>query len=153
MERLQAGDKAPDFTLPSTHGEQSLAAYRGRWVVLYFYPKDDTPGCTTQACDLRDHLPDLDAVVLGVSGDDLASHEAFTRKYQLPFALLSDEGFEVAKRYGAYGEKRNFGKVYEGIIRSSFIIDPEGRIAEAKYNVKAAEHAEWVEARLEALQS
>jgi peroxiredoxin Q/BCP len=153
MERLQAGDQAPDFTLPSTQGEQSLAAYRGRWVVLYFYPKDDTPGCTTQACELRDHLPGLDAVVLGVSGDDLASHAAFERKYQLPFPLLSDAGFEVAKRYGAYGEKQTFGKVYRGIIRSSFIIDPEGRIAEAKYNVKAQGHAQWVVERLEALQS
>lgn len=141
--RLQRGDKAPEFTLDSTEGRISLSDYRGKWIVLYFYPKDDTPGCTTEACDFRDVQANhnMNATVLGVSGDDLESHRKFAEKNALNFPLLYDEGNEVAKAYGAYGEKTSFGKTSMGIIRSTFIIDPEGNIHEAMYNVKAQGHA------------
>lgn len=154
MERhLQAGDQAPDFKLNSTHGEQSLEAHRGKWLVLYFYPKDHTSGCTTEACDFRDSLPGMDATVLGVSADDLASHEKFAADYDLPFPLLSDPGNELAKTYGAYGEKKSYGKVHEGVLRSTFIINPQGRIAAAMYGVKAAGHAGRVAEKLRELQA
>ena len=152
--RLRKGDQAPDFSLPSNQGLKSLGDYKGEWVVLYYYPKDATPGCTAEACDFRDlsTSASLKAQVLGVSADDLASHEGFAEEHNLPFPLLSDPEHEVALRYGAYGEKKNYGKTYEGIIRSTFIIDPQGMIAEAMYNVKATGHAERVAKRLEALQ-
>ena len=154
MAKLQAGDRAPPFSLPSNRGVTRLEDYAGEWVVLYYYPKDATPGCTKEACDFRDLSASarLDAQVLGVSADDLASHERFAGEHSLPFPLLSDPEHEVALRYGAYGEKKNYGRAYEGIIRSTFIIDPQGRIAEAMYNVKATGHAERVAARLTALQ-
>lgn len=145
------GDPAPEFELPSNHGPQRLRDHRGRWVVLYFYPKDDTPGCTTEACDFRDLLPGLGAVVLGVSPDDLDSHQQFARNHQLPFPLLSDTDHRVAEAYGAWGEKRNYGKTYQGLIRSTFIIDPAGKVAAALRNVKATGHAERVAARLREL--
>lgn len=146
-------DTAPEFELASTHGRQRLLDYRGRWVVLYFYPKDDTPGCTTEACDFRDLLPGLGAVVLGVSPDDLDSHQQFAHKHQLPFPLLSDTDHRLAEDYGAWGEKQNYGKTYLGLIRSTFIIDPQGRVAEAMRNVKADGHAERVAVRLRELQA
>ena len=153
MTQLQAGDRAPDFSLPSTQGTQSLADHLGRWVVLYYYPKDATPGCTKEACDFRDlsAAARLNAQVLGVSADDLDSHGRFAEENSLPFPLLSDPDHEVALRYGAYGEKKNYGKTYQGIIRSTFIIDPQGLIAEAMYNVRATGHAERVAKKLEGL--
>lgn len=153
---LQRGDPAPDFELPSTQGPQSLHMYRGQWVVLYFYPKDDTPGCTTEACDFRDRsarLKDLTAVVLGVSPDSLESHERFAAAQGLGFPLLSDEDRALTRAYGAWGEKTNYGKTSEGVIRSTFIIDPEGRVAEAMVNVTATGHAERVAQRLTELQA
>ena len=147
--KLTAGDTAPDFTLESTQGELSLADSQGNWTVLYFYPKDDTPGCTTEACDFRDALPGMNATVIGVSPDGTVSHEKFKEKYSLPFPLAADEDHKVAEAYGAWGEKKNYGKVYEGLIRSTFIISPEGKIAEAMYNVKATGHVERVRAKLE----
>lgn len=139
--KLQAGDQAPEFSLASTDGVQTLARHRGEWVVLYFYPKDSTPGCTTQACDLRDNLASLDAVVLGVSPDGIASHEAFIGEFGLNFPLLADEDHAVAEQYGAWGPKKVFGKDVVGIIRSSFIIDPQGKVAAALYGVDAKGHA------------
>lgn len=142
--KLQTGDVAPGFSLPSTEGTVSLEDFRGKWVVLYFYPKDNTPGCTTQACDLRDSLSSLDATVIGVSADDLDSHEKFKADHGLNFPLVTDEGSELAKSYGAYGKKTVFGNEITGIIRSTFIIDPEGKVAEALYNVNAKGHAQKV---------
>lgn len=153
--RPQQGDAAPDFSLDSPSGRHALQDYRGRWVVLYFYPKDMTPGCTQEACDFRDLLPGLahNAAVLGVSGDDVASHRQFTEAYGLNFPLLYDENHEVAKLYGAYGEKTLYGKKTLGITRSTFVIDPEGRIAEAMVGVKAEGHAAHVAQRLAELQA
>ena len=148
MNKLKRGDKAPEFTLESNSGKHSLSDYKGQWLVIYFYPKDNTPGCTTEACDFRDALKDLDVQVLGISPDSIKSHRNFSEKYGLPFPLLSDPEKEVAERYGAYGEKKNYGKVYKGIIRSTFIIDPDGKIAEAMYNVRAKGHVERVRKKL-----
>ncbi len=153
MATLTAGDKAPPFKLESTRGTQDLAAYEGDWVVLYFYPKDDTPGCTKEACDFRDALPGLAAHVIGVSADDLKSHGKFEEKYSLPFPLASDEDASVAKAYGAYGEKTFSGKTYEGVLRATFIINPEGEIAEVMYNVKAEGHADAVRQKLSELKA
>ena len=152
MVKLSAGDPAPEFSLPSTQGQQTLSALRGQWVVLYFYPKDHTSGCTTEACDFRDALPGLGARVIGVSPDDLDNHASFRDKYQLPFPLASDIDHRVAEAYGAWGEKQRYGKTYEGVIRSTFLIDPQGRVAEALYNVRAQGHAERVRERLGELQ-
>lgn len=151
--KLKAGDSAPDFRLPSTDGELSLADFRGDWLVLYFYPKDATPGCTTQACDLRDNLAALDAKVVGVSPDSLDSHRSFSEDNALNFPLLSDTDSSVAKRYGAWGEKQVFGKTSVGLIRSTFIIDPEGKVAEAMYNVRASGHAERLRKKLAELRA
>jgi len=151
--KLKAGDPAPDFRLPSTAGDLSLSDFRGEWVVLYFYPKDSTPGCTTQACDLRDSLESLDARVIGVSPDSLESHEKFIAANSLNFPLASDADHAVAEKYGAWGEKTIFGNTVEGIIRSTFIIDPEGNIAVPMYNVRASGHAGRVRDRLQELRS
>lgn len=153
MTQLSPGDPAPDFALPSTQGEQRLEDYAGEWLVLYFYPKDDTPGCTAQACDLRDALPSLGARVLGVSPDDLASHGAFEAKYSLPFPLASDPDHRVADAYGVWGEKTSFGRTYRGVIRSTFLIGPDGRVAEALYGASAQGHAERVRERLSELRA
>lgn len=132
---LSAGDRAPSFSLPDDAGRTvTLASLKGRTVVLYFYPKDDTPGCTTQACGLRDNWAALEragAVVLGVSPDSPERHAAFRAKYDLPFALLADEDHAVAERYGAWGEKSMYGKKYMGIIRSAFLIDEQGKVEAA----------------------
>jgi thioredoxin-dependent peroxiredoxin len=142
------GDEAPDFTLPSDDGsEVRLSDFRGRRVVLYFYPKDDTSGCTAQACELRDDLPRfeaLDAVVMGVSPDPVSSHVKFRDKYDLNFPLLADEDHAVAEAYGVWKEKSMYGRTYMGIERSTFVIDPEGRIEQAWRNVKARGHSELV---------
>jgi thioredoxin-dependent peroxiredoxin len=153
MTKLQAGDQAPAFRLESTNGTQDLSNLTGKWTVLYFYPKDHTPGCTKEACDFRDALPGMKAHVIGVSPDDLKSHEKFGEDYSLPFPLASDSDSKFAKDYGAWGKKQNFGKEYEGLIRSTFIIDPTGKVAEAMYNVKADGHAEKVSQRLSELQA
>lgn len=142
--RLEAGDAAPDFTLTAADGSTvSLADYRGQNVILYFYPKADTPGCTTQACDFRDSLASLQGAgyqVLGVSPDPVSALTKFTESQDLTFPLLSDEDHVVAEAYGAWGEKKNYGKVYVGVIRSTFVINNDGTIAEAMYNVKATGH-------------
>ncbi len=130
---------APDVALPDENREiHRLADQRGRWTILYFYPEDDTSGCTKEACQFRDLHEDIvasDADVWGVSPDGATSHQKFKAKYGLPFTLLSDEDRTVINRYGAWGEKDNYGKKYMGLIRSSFLIDPEGRIEDAWYKV------------------
>ena len=137
---LSPGDPAPAFELPADDGSiVSLADLKGTRAVIYFYPKDDTPGCTTQACSLRDAKADFDAIgasVFGVSPDSPASHARFRDKYALGFRLLADEDHAVAEAYGAWGEKKNYGKTSMGIIRSAFVIDEDGTILLAKYNVK-----------------
>lgn len=140
---LKPGDVAPDFELMSDTGETvRLADFRGKRVILYFYPKDDTSGCTTQACGFRDAYPQIEArnaVVLGVSPDNAASHRKFKTKYNLPFTLLVDSDHKVAEAYGVWGEKSMYGKAYMGILRSHFIIDEEGRIADSKVKVSPAD--------------
>ena len=141
---IEKGDVAPDFTLSADDGsEVTLSGLRGRKVVLYFYPKDDTPGCTRQACDLRDHLPHIEernVVVLGVSPDPVSSHEKFKEKYALNFPLLADTEKEVSEAYGVWKERSMYGRKYMGIERSTFIIDEEGRVQEAWRKVRPAEH-------------
>lgn len=142
------GAEAPRFTLPSDRGDDvSLESLRGRPVVLYFYPRDDTSGCTTQACEFRDSWADVQsrgAVVLGVSPDGVASHRKFRDKFALPFPLLADEDHAVAQAYGVWGEKSMYGRKYQGILRTTFIIDPAGRIAHVFENVKPKGHAAQV---------
>ncbi|MFN2467474.1 MAG: thioredoxin-dependent thiol peroxidase [Gaiellaceae bacterium] len=149
---IEEGSPAPDFDLASDAGERvSLSALRGKPVVLYFYPRDDTPGCTTQACGIRDAYADFrarGAVVLGVSPDDEAAHVKFKAKYDLPFTLLADPEHEVAERYGVWGERQYHGKTYMGIERSTFVIDPEGRVAKVMRRVKPDTHAADVLAAL-----
>ena len=152
MTQLQKGDTAPTFKLESTRGEISLKDLQGSWTVLYFYPKDNTPGCTAQACNFRDALPGMNAKVIGVSADDMTSHEKFENDFSLPFPLASDPGNEISKAYGAFGKKNMYGKEYEGIIRSTFIIDPKGKIADVRYNVKADQDTDVVQKTLLSLQ-
>ncbi len=145
---LKVGDKAPDFSLPSATGQTiTLKSLRGKHVVLYFYPKDDTPGCTKEACSFRDEITQIEkahAVVLGVSTDGLASHQKFSKKYGLPFALLSDEGLVVAKAYGVYKQKSMYGRTYWGIERSTFVIDERGKLTAIFRKVKVDGHVEQV---------
>lgn len=145
---LQENDLAPDFTLPADDGsEVTLSALRGRKVVLYFYPKDDTPGCTTQACAIRDHWSEFEArgaVVLGVSPDPVESHQKFRDKYELPFRLLADTDHKVAEAYGVWKEKSMYGRKYWGNERTTFVIDEGGRIAKIFPKVRPGEHAEKV---------
>ncbi len=141
---LETGITAPDFTLPDQNGEMhSLSEYRGKKVVLYFYPKDNTPGCTKQACGFGERYPLFKAkgaVVLGVSRDTVASHKKFEEKYGLPFTLLSDTGLEVIKAYDVWKEKKNYGKVSMGVVRTTYLIDESGIIIRASDKVKAAEN-------------
>jgi peroxiredoxin Q/BCP len=145
---VKEGDLAPDFALLSDEGEEiTLAAQRGRKVVLYFYPKDDSPGCTKEACSFRDDYSLFTlkgAAVLGVSPDSGVSHQAFRLKFGLPFYLLSDPDHVVAALYGAWGEKKSYGRTYEGILRTTFVIDQEGRVVKVFANVKAEGHAQEV---------
>jgi thioredoxin-dependent peroxiredoxin len=149
---VEEGTQAPDFELATDDGGRvRLSDLRGKPVVLYFYPKDDTPGCTKQACEIRDVWAEFrarGAVVLGVSPDDESSHTVFKSKYSLPFTLLADPDHAVADRYGTWGEREYAGRKYMGINRSTFVIDPEGRVTRALYGVKPQGHAEKV---LEAL--
>ncbi|GAB3144632.1 thioredoxin-dependent thiol peroxidase [Microbispora hainanensis] len=144
MSKLQPGDPAPDFTLTDAdENEVSLESFRGKRVILYFYPAAMTPGCTKQACDFRDNLGALTEqgfVVLGVSKDKPAKLRQFRERDALTFPLLSDTGLDVHKAYGAYGEKTNYGKTVMGVIRSTFIIDADGKVEKALYNVKATGH-------------
>lgn len=137
---------APLFTLPDQDGKMhSLADYRGSWVILYFYPKDDTPGCITEACSFREHMPiftKIKAHIFGISVDSVKSHKKFVEKYTLPFTLLSDESKEVVNQYGVWAKKRLMGREYDGVLRTTFLIDPQGNIAKIHENVKPFGHAE-----------
>ena len=149
---VEEGQPAPDFELRSDTGESvRLSTFKGSPVVLYFYPKDDTPGCTAQACRIRDEFDafrDRGAVVLGVSPDSESSHRRFREKYRLPFTLLADPEHEVAERYGVWVEKERNGKTYRGIERSTFVVDPEGRVARIMRRVDPQTHADDVLAAL-----
>jgi peroxiredoxin Q/BCP len=151
---VQVGSKAPGFTLSADDGQTvKLEDLRGKRVVLYFYPKDDTSGCTTEACEFRDSwkaVSKAGAVVLGVSPDSVNSHVKFRQKYKLPFSLLADTDHQVAEAYGAWGEKSMYGRKYQGILRSTFIIDEAGKVARVFPRVKPKGHAAEV---LEALQA
>lgn len=145
MAILKIGDTAPDFTASTDSGKTiTLSELAGKRVVLYFYPKDDTSGCTTQACDFRDNylaIEEKNALVLGISPDGVKSHQKFKTKYNLPFTLVADEGHQIAEAYGVWVEKSMYGKTYMGISRSHFVIDESGRIVDLKYGVKASESA------------
>lgn len=153
MTKVDVPYQAPDFSLKSSDGAaHSLSQYRGHWVVLYFYPKDDTPGCTAEACsmrDARDELTDLGAKVIGISRDEAASHEKFKTKYNLNFTLLSDPDAKVIRDYGAWGAKQ-FGR--EGILRKTFIIDPDGQVVKVYGRVTPLGHGEQVVDELKRLQ-
>ena len=153
---LEVGHAAPQFSLPDQDGViHNLADYRGKWVVLYFYPKDDTPGCTAQACDLRDNfsqLHDLGVTVLGASVDSVKSHQKFATKYKLPFTILADEQRQVVEQYGVWGEKKFMSKLYMGINRTTFIINPDGKIAAIYEQVKPERHFSQLQHDLPKLQ-
>ena len=144
MITLKIGDKAPDFELRDQKGSNvKLSSLKGKKIILYFYPKDDTSGCTKEACDLRDNfaaLKKLNVEVLGISNDDLESHKKFSSKYNLNFPILSDADKKVSKEYGVYELKQNYGKTYYGITRSTFLIDENGKIEKVFYKVNPEEH-------------
>ena len=143
---LEVGTQAPDFTLPDQNGNRhSLSDYRGKKVILYFYPKDNTPGCTKQACGFAERYPQFiekGAVVLGISKDSVASHKKFEEKYGLPFTILSDPELVAIQAYDVWQEKKNYGKTYMGVVRTTYLIDEEGKIAKAFDKVKAADNSE-----------
>jgi len=145
---IKEGDAAPDFTVKDENGEEvKLSDFRGQKVVLYFYPKDDTPGCTKEACSFRDNFSTLtneNIKILGVSTDNEKSHRKFIAKYDLPFTLLADTDHAIADAYGSYGEKQFMGKTYNGILRKTFLIDEDGKIKNVFDKVKVAEHADEV---------
>jgi peroxiredoxin Q/BCP len=153
---IEEGKKAPSFRLPGDDGKtHSLGEQKGKRVVLYFYPRDLTPGCTTEACDFRDNVARLrkgGVVVFGVSKDSLASHKKFREKHELNFPLLSDPDLEVHKAYGAWGEKTMYGKKTQGVIRSTFLIDDKGKLAKVWRNVRAKGHVDQVLAALAELE-
>ena len=140
---LKIGDPAPDFSLPADNGQTvSLKDFRGKKVILYFYPKDDTPGCTTQAFGFRDTYPQIEernAVVIGVSPDDVKSHQKFKTKFDLPFLLVADTEHTLAEAYGVWGEKSMYGKKFMGIQRSHFVIDEEGRLLDVQGKISPAD--------------
>ena len=146
---------APNFSLPDQDGKaHSLAHYLGKWVVLYFYPKDDTPGCTTEACNFRDsfhELQKLGVVILGVSKDSVKSHKKFAEKYQLNFPLLSDESLGMIKSYNAWGKKKFMGREYDGIFRKTYLINPKGKIEKIYENVNPLTHASSIVVDLKSL--
>ncbi len=152
---LEAGIPAPEISLPDETGTiRNLSDFRGRAVVLYFYPKDDTPGCTTEACNFRDDYSayvDADVIILGVSPDLPKSHTKFKEKYTLPFPLLADEDHKVCDMYGVWGPKKFMGREYEGVLRTTFLIDRNGRIARVFENVKPASHSAEVLAAIKSL--
>jgi peroxiredoxin Q/BCP len=152
MAELKVGDTAPDFETVNEDGEQvSLKDLRGKRVVLYFYPKDNTSGCTAQACAFRDSYPQIEganAVVLGVSPDSAKSHQGFKSKFDLPFPLLIDQDHAIAEKYDVWREKSMYGRKYMGILRSHFVIDEQGKLADVQYNVKATESASKAAASL-----
>jgi len=145
---LEVGKKAPAFSLSDQSGKtHKLSDYAGQWALIYFYPKDDTPGCTKEACGIRDNFPafkKMNAVVLGVSKDSPAKHQKFVDKYDLPFTLLADESTDMIQAYGAWKEKSMYGKTFMGINRISYLIDPDGKIAKVYPKVKPEEHAQQV---------
>lgn len=148
MPALNPGDTAPDFTLSETGGgTRSLHDLRGRNVILFFYPKDNTPGCTKEACSFRDSYEEYEgtnAVILGISPDNVKSHDKFAAKFSLPFPLLADSDHQVAEAYGAWGEKRLYGRKYMGMLRTTYLIDPDGRVEKVWTNVKPVGHAREV---------
>jgi len=152
---LEIGIPAPEISLPDETGTiRNLSDFRGRAVVLYFYPKDDTPGCTTEACNFRDDYSDYvdaDVVILGVSPDKSKSHVKFKEKYTLPFPLLADEDHKVCDQYGVWGPKKFMGREYEGVLRTTFLIDRDGKIARVFENVKPATHSAEVLAAIKNL--
>ena len=143
---LEVGTKAPDFTLPDQNGNMhSLSEYRGKKVILYFYPKDNTPGCTKQACGFAErypHFTEKGAVVLGISKDSVASHKKFEEKYGLPFTILADPELVAIQAYDVWQEKKNYGKTYMGVVRSTYLIDENGKIVKAFEKVKATDNPE-----------
>ncbi len=143
---ITTGELAPNFTLPDQDGNQhTLSDYRGQWVVLYFYPKDDTPGCTTEACSIRDNLPRFDntqAKLFGISADSIQSHRKFTDKFTLNFPLLADIDHAVCEQYEVWSPKKLFGKEFLGVVRSSYIINPEGKVAKVYEKVNPDVHAQ-----------
>ena len=153
---IQLYDDAPLFTLPNQdNAEISLKDFRGSYVILYFYPKDKTPGCTMQACDFKNHSQvwkNLNAIILGISPDSIKLHQSFIQKESLDFTLLSDKEKTAIKLYGAWGKKKLYGKEYEGVIRSTFIIDPKGKIVAIWRNVKVKGHIQEIQKKLESLQ-
>jgi len=154
---LNVGDVVPDFCLPNQDEEEiCLRDIKGRWIVLYFYPKDNTPGCTTEACDFTAALPDfegLNAIILGVSPDSPKKHRNFIEKKDLKITLLSDEQKEVCQLFGVWQLKKNYGREYMGVVRSTFIIDPDGKIAAKWENVRVKGHVEAVKEKLAELQN
>lgn len=145
---LKPGDKAPTFSAPTNGGDTvELSDFKGRHVILFFYPKDDTPGCTKEACAFRDNyaaFQKIDAVILGISIDPVKSHDKFVKKFELPFPLISDEDKRIVEAYGVWGEKQFMGRTYDGTHRVTFLIGPDGKIAQIWPKVKPAEHAEEV---------
>lgn len=152
---IKINQTAPDFSLPDQNGvKHKLSDYKGKWILLYFYPKDDTPGCTTEACTLRDNFPafkKLGIQVFGISIDNEKSHKKFADKYQLPFTLLADEDKQVVEKYGVWQEKSMYGRKYMGTVRNSYLISPDGKIAKIYEKVKPAVHAEEVLADIKEL--
>jgi peroxiredoxin Q/BCP len=145
---LKSGDKAPDFNLPDENGTpRKLDDFKGKYLVLYFYPKDDTPGCTVEACDFRDGIHNYEkagVVVLGISPDSSKSHAKFKQKYSLPFSLLADEEHKICEAYGVWGRKKAMGREFDGVFRTTFLIDPQGAIKRVFENVKPEGHSTLV---------
>lgn len=155
IDRLSVGNEAPNFTAPIQDGSQlTLSDYRGRWVALYFYPKDATPGCTKQACNLRDGFDDLkdrDVAVIGVSEDDVESHEDFAAKHDLPFPIVADPGHAVLNAYGVYGERSMYGNTFQGTARTTYLIDPGGVIRHVFKRPKTSAHVEEILSKLDGM--